>query len=124
MGASDIARAFGVSDEAIGLTIVAVGTSLPELATTLTAVLRGSTAVAMGNVVGSNLFNIMCILGITGMIVPLSVSDRIIAIDNWVMAATTLILALLAYARMSAGRIIGVVMVLAYAAYTWSIFIS
>ena len=124
LGASDIARAFGVSDEAIGLTIVAVGTSLPELATTLTAVLRGSTAVAMGNVVGSNLFNIMCILGITGMIVPLSVSDRIIAIDNWVMAATTLILALLAYARMSAGRIIGVVMVLAYAAYTWSIFIS
>ena len=124
MGASDIASAFGVSDEAIGLTIVAVGTSLPELATTMTAVLRGSWAVAMGNVVGSNLFNIMCILGITGMIVPLSVSERIIAVDNWVMAATTLILAALAYARLSAGRAIGIAMVLAYAAYTWSIFVT
>ena len=90
----------------------------------MTAVLRGSSAVAMGNVVGSNLFNIMCILGITGMIVPLSVSERIIAVDNWVMAATTLILAALAYARLSAGRAIGIAMVLAYAAYTWSIFVT
>ncbi|PHP68223.1 sodium:proton exchanger [Zhengella mangrovi] len=124
MGASDIASAFGVSDEAIGLTVVAVGTSLPELATTLTATLRRSSAVAIGNVVGSNLFNILCIMGITAMIVPVDVPQRIIAVDGWVMAGTTVILATLAFARLHAGKAIGAAMVLAYAAYTWSIFVK
>ncbi|MCB1417774.1 MAG: calcium/sodium antiporter [Notoacmeibacter sp.] len=122
MGASAIARSFGVSDEAIGLTIVAVGTSLPELATTMTAVLRGSSAVAIGNVVGSNLFNILSIMGITALIIPVTVPERIISVDMWMMLATTVILAILAYARLHAGKAIGGAMLLAYGAYTWSIF--
>lgn len=121
-GATLIAEAFGVSDAVIGLSVVAIGTSLPELATTMMAAFRGSSAVAIGNVVGSNLFNIAGIMGITAAIVPIDVESRITEIDMWVMFATSLILAILAFARLSAGKAMGVAMLFAFAAYLYSIF--
>lgn len=121
-GAVSIAQAFGVSDAVIGLSVVAIGTSLPELATTMMAALRGSSAVAIGNVVGSNLFNIAGIMGITAAIIPIRVEHRITEIDMWVMLATSLILAIIAFARLSAGKAIGVAMLFAFAAYLYSIF--
>ncbi len=121
-GASAIAESFGISQTVIGLTIVAIGTSLPELATTVMAAYRGSSAVAMGNVVGSNLFNLAGIMGVTAMIVPVQIPDRIITIDMWVMAATSLLVAIFAYARLSVGKAFGVSMLVAYAAYLISLF--
>jgi cation:H+ antiporter len=121
-GAVSIAEAFGVSDAVIGLSVVAIGTSLPELATTMMAAFRGSSAVAIGNVVGSNLFNIAGIMGVTAAIIPINVESRITAIDMWVMLATSLILAALAFARLSAGKAMGAAMLFAFAAYLYSIF--
>jgi cation:H+ antiporter len=95
--ASHIARSWNVSDEVIGLTVVAIGTSLPELATTLMAVFRNNSSVALGNVVGSNIFNIAAIMGITAMVAPLPVGGHIVQIDMWVMLATTITIALLAH---------------------------
>ena len=73
MGASEIARAFAVSEAVIGLTVVAVGTSLPELVASVMAARKGHGALAIGNVIGSNIFNVLCILGITATVFPLSV---------------------------------------------------
>jgi len=95
--ASNIARTWNVSDEVIGLTVVAIGTSLPELATTLMAVLRNKSSVALGNVVGSNIFNITAIMGITAMVAPLPVGGNIVSIDMWVMLAATALIAALAH---------------------------
>lgn len=116
-GATDIASSFGISDAVIGLTIVAVGTSLPELATTLVAALRKNAAVAVGNVVGSNIFNLSGILGLTALIVPVSIDERIVRIDMWVMLACALFLAVLGYTRYNAGRWTGIAMLAAFAAY-------
>jgi len=93
-GAIDVARAHGVSETMIGLTVVAVGTSLPELVASVAAALRGRADVAFGNVVGSNIYNILGILGITAVVSPLEVPPEIARVDVWVMvAAATLILA-------------------------------
>jgi cation:H+ antiporter len=116
-GATDIASSFGISDAVIGLTIVAVGTSLPELATKLVAALRKNAAVAVGNVVGSNIFNLAGILGLTALIVPVSIDERIVRIDMWVMLACALFLAALGYTRYNAGRWTGIAMLVAFAAY-------
>ncbi len=121
-GASAIASQLGISDEAIGLTIVAIGTSLPELATTMAAVWRRTSAVAIGNVVGSNLFNVLGIMGVAATIVPISVGPRIIEIDMWVMLATSLAVAFLAFARLHAGKAVGGAMLAAFAAYVYSVF--
>jgi cation:H+ antiporter len=75
LGAVDMARGFGVSEAVIGLTIVAAGTSLPELATSLVAAIKKESDVAIGNIIGSNIFNILCILGITASILPIEVGD-------------------------------------------------
>ncbi|WP_424932255.1 calcium/sodium antiporter [Amaricoccus macauensis] len=92
-GAVGIARQFGVSEAVIGLSLVALGTSLPELATTVMAGIRKQTDVAMGNVLGSNLFNILAILGITSLFGPLPVEPEFLARDLWVMLASALLLA-------------------------------
>ena len=91
-GATGLAAAFGVSDAVIGLTVVAIGTSLPELVTTVMAAIRRSNDIAIGNVIGSNVFNILSIMGIAAMIVPMRVPEQIVAIDMWVMAAVTMLL--------------------------------
>lgn len=121
-GASTIASAFGVSDTAIGLSIVAIGTSLPELATSFMAAWRGSTNVAVGNVVGSNIFNIGLIIGVTGLIVPMDVDPRIISQDMWVMAAVTLLVAIMAFAKVYITRGLGAAMLLAYVTYLYTVF--
>jgi cation:H+ antiporter len=84
-GATAIAAHLGVSDAIVGLTIVAIGTSLPELATAIVAGYRGHADVVLGNVVGSNLFNILGILGVTAAITPIPIAGRIADIDVWIM---------------------------------------
>lgn len=121
-GALHIAQGFGVSDTAIGLTIVAIGTSLPELATSFMATLRGRSAVAVGNVIGSNIFNIACIMGATALIVPLDVPSRVISIDMWVMLATTIVMAVFAMAHLTARKMLGLTMMGTFAAYVISVF--
>ena len=89
-GASDIAKAMGVSEALIGLTIVAVGTSLPELATSVVAAAKGSTGMAIGNIVGSNIFNILFVLGATAVVRPLP-SGGISYVDYCVMTLSAII---------------------------------
>jgi cation:H+ antiporter len=91
-GAVDMARLLGWSERIIGLTIVAVGTGLPEVTTTLISSMRGRDDVAIGNVIGSNLFNILGILGLSAIVAPLPVSAGIVASDQWWMLGITLLL--------------------------------
>jgi len=105
-GAVEIARGFGVSDLIIGLTVVAMGTSLPELASSIVATRRGEHDIALGNVLGSNLFNTLAVVGIAGAIHPLSVGPEVLTRDVLVMAALTASLFVLGYGfRGRPGRI-------------------
>jgi cation:H+ antiporter len=88
-GATTLAKEFGVPEEVIGLTIVAIGTSLPELATSIVAAYRGHSDVCVGNVLGSNLFNLFGITGVTALFAPLPFSDKIAGFDLWVLLAAT-----------------------------------
>ena len=116
-GASEIARTLGVSEAAIGLTVVAVGTSLPELATSVIAAMRGQRELALGNVVGSNTFNVFAILGLTAMISPIPVEPRFLSVDVPVMIAVSLALVAAIWLAGGLGRRIGAVSLAAYAAY-------
>ncbi len=88
--ATEIARTFGVSEAVIGLTIVAIGTSLPELAVSALAALRGHSDVAVGNIVGSNIFNILGIIGLTAILAPIPVDARFAQIDMWIALGAAL----------------------------------
>jgi len=121
--ASSIARSWNVSDAVIGLTIVAVGTSLPELATSLLATIRGSTSIAIGNVVGSNIFNIGSIMGIAAMIKPLEVGPHIVDFDMWIMLACALVVAILAHWKIKIGKRVGVAMIAFYTTYVVATFL-
>ena len=115
-GATGIARMFGLSETLIGLTIVAIGTSLPELVTSLVAAHKGQNEIAMGNVIGSNLFNILLILGVSASITPIPV-QAVSVIDGIVLIAASVIFYLPAM-RGKLGRAPGAVMALCYVAYT------
>ena len=115
--ASELATRFGVSDAIIGLTLVAVGTSLPELVTSVVASLRRQGDVAFGNVVGSNIYNVLGILGATALIKPIPVPERIASFDIWVMAAATLALVWVAVTGWRITRREGIALLVAYAAY-------
>ncbi len=115
--ATTLARGLGVSEAVIGLTVVAVGTSLPELAASVTAALRGQRDIALGNVVGSNVFNILAILGITALITPIPVEARFITVDVPTMIAVTLVLLALVAWRGAISRPAGITMMAVYAAY-------
>jgi len=120
-GAVEIAHGFGVSDLIIGLTIVAVGTSLPELASSLIATRKGEHDIALGNVLGSNLFNTLAVVGIAGTIQPLTVGPEVFNRDILVMVALTLLLFVFSYGFRGPGRINrfeGVVLLACYLAYT------
>jgi cation:H+ antiporter len=104
-GAVEIAHGFGISDLIIGLTIVAVGTSLPELASSLIAARKGEHDIALGNVLGSNLFNTLAVVGIAGAIHPLAVGPELFNRDILVMAALTLSLFVIGYGFRGPGRI-------------------
>ena len=119
-GAVAIARGHGISEAFIGLTIVAVGTSLPELATSLIAALRRQSEIAIGNIVGSNIFNILGILGATAMIATIPVAPRFLTFDLPVMIGVSAVLAGLLVMRPVIGRGVGGVMLLAYVAYVWA----
>jgi len=116
-GAVSIARGYGVSEAFIGLTIVAVGTSLPELATSLIAALRRQSEIAIGNIVGSNIFNVLGILGVTAVIAPIPVAPRFLTFDLPVMIAVSLVLTGLLLTRPVIGRGVGVALLAGYAAY-------
>lgn len=121
-GATDIAEMWGVSDAVIAVTVVALGTSLPELATTIMAAIRQHGGVAIGNVIGSNVFNLLAIMGITTVVVPLDVPLELMDLDIWVMLATAVLLLGLAHWRVCLGKLAGGVMVCAYAAYIYSVY--
>ncbi len=112
-----IARAYGVSETAIGLTLVAVGTSLPELATTVMAALRRHGAVALGNVVGSNIFNLLGIIGVASLIGPIPVDPEFLTFDLWIMLACSLLLIPFVYFRWVFGRIVGLAFIALYVLY-------
>ncbi len=116
-GALQIARAAGVSETVIGLTLVAFGTSLPELATAVVAAFRGHTEVALGNVLGSNIFNILLILGSLFIMTPVVVSPEILRFDIWILAGATLIAVPVMLMGRRIGRIEGAVFVLLYAVF-------
>ena len=115
--AVEIAQAIGVTEEVIGLTIVAIGTSLPELATGIMAARQNESSVAIGNVIGSNFFNIAAIMGITGLVVPLPVGGHMLQFDVWVMLAVTALLAVVAFSHYCIGRWTGLALALLYVAY-------
>lgn len=117
-GAVRLAQGWGISQAVIGLTIVAVGTSLPELATSVVASLKGDSDVAVGNVVGSNIFNLLGILGVAALLHPLDGTD-ISRIDLGVMLAAAVLLLPLAQVRGKVGRAEGILMLATYAGYTW-----
>jgi cation:H+ antiporter len=117
--AVEIATAYGISQAVIGLTIVAVGTSLPELATSVIAAIRKHTEIAVGNIVGSNIFNIFGILGITALISPIPADPRFAAIDMPWAAATAVGLTVLAIVLNGLPRIAGIMLLVAYAGYLW-----
>jgi cation:H+ antiporter len=114
-----IASAYGVSETVIGLTLVAVGTSLPELATTVMAAIRNHTDVALGNVIGSNMFNLLAIIGVSSVVGPIPVDPAILGFDIWVMLAASLVLAPFVFLRWSMGRAAGVAFTVLYAGYIW-----
>ncbi|SFP09661.1 calcium/sodium antiporter [Tranquillimonas alkanivorans] len=118
--AVEIARGLGVSEALIGLTIVAVGTSLPELATSLMAAIRGQRDIAIGNVVGSNIFNILGILGVTAIIAPIPVDARFLSVDAPVLIAITLALVALVVFAGRIGRLSGIAMLAIYAIYIFA----
>jgi len=115
--ATIIARHLGVSEAMIGLSIVAIGTSLPELATTVAAAIKGEREIALGNIIGSNIFNILAILGLTGLIIPIPVDTRFMSFDVPVMICATLLILGLIYVRGEISRIAGGLMILAYIGY-------
>nr|WP_321460305.1 calcium/sodium antiporter [uncultured Cohaesibacter sp.] len=122
-GASTIARTWGVSEAVVGLTVVALGTSLPELATTLVAAIRNQGAMAFGNVIGSNIFNILAIMGLTASIIPVKVPERVIGHDLLFMLATALLMLLFTVFKMELTRVRGALMVLLYGAYVTLAFV-
>lgn len=124
-GAVDIARALGISERVIGLTLVAFGTSLPELASSLVAARRREGDIVLGNIVGSNIFNVLCVLGLTAAVRPVAVARSSIGLDLWVGLALSaaLVPLLLVGRRMRLARAEGAVLMLAYAAYVAVLFL-
>jgi cation:H+ antiporter len=121
-GAVEIARQFDVTERIIGLTIVAFGTSLPELITSCVAAYRKEADISIGNLIGSNIFNILAILGITAMIHPIEVSPSIINYDNYVLIAISALIFPLIYFGRKVSRGKGVFLVLFYVVYIYSLF--
>lgn len=116
-GAVGLAAALGVSDAVIGLTVVAIGTSMPELVTSVIAARKGQGAVAFGNVVGSNIFNILGILGVTALVRPLQVPAQIAQMDIWVMLAATALMVMMARSGWRLNRGEGAALLALYAGY-------
>lgn len=117
-GATALARDFGLSEAVIGLTIVAVGTSLPELATSAVAAIRKHTDMIVGNILGSNIFNILAILSVTGMVKAIPITGQIASFDVWAMLVVAAVFSTLLWFGVRVGRVIGLAMLLLYTGYT------
>ncbi|MEM0949781.1 MAG: calcium/sodium antiporter [Pseudomonadota bacterium] len=116
----ELARDFGVSETVIGLTLIAIGTSLPELATTVMAAYRRQADVALGNVIGSNMFNLLAIIGIASLVGPIPVDRNFLTFDLWVMLGATLVLVPFVFSdNRDMTRAWGVVLTVGYVAYLW-----
>ncbi|TFL17728.1 calcium/sodium antiporter [Jannaschia formosa] len=116
-GATAIARAFGVTETVIGLTLVAIGTSLPELATTVMAAIRRHADVALGNVIGSNLFNLLGIIGVAVLVGPIPVERSFLVLDLWIMLGATLLLVPFVFLGRDITRLWGIGLVALYGSY-------
>lgn len=117
-GATEVARALNVSDAVIGLTIVAGGTSLPELATSVVAAKKGNSGIAIGNVLGSNVLNILFILGLTGIISPMHI-EGITNVDLYMMLVSTIMIWFFSFTKYTIERWEGAVLVLTFGGYMW-----
>jgi cation:H+ antiporter len=123
-GAKDLALNLGVSERVIGITVLALGTSLPELVTASIAAFRNQTDLALGNLMGSNIFNILSILGITSIITEIEVSDVILKTDMvWMLGVTLLVLPMMVHKR-EVGRYEGMLLLLIYGYYTFQVLSS
>mgnify|MGYP003638983198 CR=1 FL=1 len=122
--AVSLAASLGVSEAVIGLTIVAVGTSLPELATSLLAALRKQSDIALGNVIGSNIFNVLGIGGLTAILSSGAIPARLVSVDFPVMLATTLLLLGFAMSGRSIGRVEGLLLLAGFALYTGAVWLQ
>lgn len=124
-GATTIASAIGVSDKVIGLTIVALGTSLPELAASVAAAIKKQMDISIGNIIGSNIFNILCVLGVSTSIKPISLEFQDYVSDFiWMMGFSVFIIIFTTMRKKKGrlGRTAGILFLLAYAVYAWSLF--
>jgi len=121
-GGIDIAHAFGVSDAVIGLSLIAVGTSLPELATSVMAVFRRNDEMVVGNIIGSNIMNILAVLGITALIAPLPVGPDFLSFHLWVMLGAAVLLLPMAMTGSKVGRMAGAVFLIGYGVYLYAMF--
>lgn len=115
--AKTIAASLGMGETLIGLTVVAIGTSLPELVTSIVAAKKGDSGIAMGNVVGSNIFNILFILGLAGVIKPMT-ADTAFFIDSGILIAVSAMMLLFAFTKKKTGRVEGAIAVSVYVVYT------
>jgi cation:H+ antiporter len=116
-GAVTIARAAGISESVIGLTLIAVGTSLPELATAVTAARHRHADLALGNALGSNIFNILLVLGVLVLIAPVQLAAEVLRFDLWVMVGVTVLLIPIMLSGWRISRLEGVLFLALYAAY-------
>lgn len=121
-GAVFVAKSLNISDAVIGLTIVAGGTSMPELATSVVAAKKGNSGIAIGNVIGSNVFNILFILGITGVICPMQLGD-ITTVDMTMLVGSMILLWIFSYTKLNIERWEGAVLTAAFIAYIVSLVI-
>ncbi|TDK43786.1 calcium/sodium antiporter [Antarcticimicrobium luteum] len=121
--ASVIARTYGVSDTVIGLTLVALGTSLPELATTVMAALRRQADVALGNVIGSNMFNLLAIIGVATLFGPIPVDPEFLRFDLWVMLGASLLLVPFVFFGRDINRMWGIALSMLYVIYVGAVLI-
>lgn len=124
VGAIGLGQALGVPEAIIGLTVVAVGTSLPELAVSVIAAIRRHADVAVGNVLGSNIFNILSILGVASMLQPLPLTGRLLAVDQWVLLAASVLLLMFLFFGLGLSRLKGVILLMIYFAYVAAMFVA
>lgn len=123
-GAIYVARSFGIPERVIGITMVALGTSLPELASCVVAAIRKEADIVLGNIIGSNIFNVLCILGIASLVRPIGFAPDSIHIDLGVMLAFSVLLAPLLYSGLKLGKKEGAFLIACYAGYVAWLFLD
>jgi cation:H+ antiporter len=126
-GAVTVATHFGVSDLVIGLTIIAIGTSLPELAASVASALKGEPDIALGNVIGSNMFNILGVMAVPALIYPSALETAVMSLDFPVMAGLSIVLFVMAVGWRTSGRVSrieGTGLLLAFGTYQWLLYSS